>query len=103
MISRPVASGSPWFARVKNGARCELRPYSRAGWLLTAAYALGLIALGLVVYLREEPTTAEWVSWTAISLAMTCAFLLIAWRTSASVESGPLRLAPSRRIIRPWP
>ena len=94
MISRPIASGSPWFARVKSGGRCELRPYSRAGWLLTAAYALALIAVGLFAYLREDPTTAEWISWTAISLAMTFAFLLIAWRTSARIESAAPSAGP---------
>jgi hypothetical protein len=84
----PVAAADrPWFAKVKVGRRCEIRPYSRAGWLLTVAYAVAMLGMGLSLMTIEEPAPAVWISWIVISLAITFAFLLTAWRTSATVDA----------------
>src|SRR5688572_19592276 len=82
-----AAADRPWFAKTKVGRRCEIRPYSRAGWLLTAAYAAVMLAMGLSLMTIDEPAPAIWVSWAVVSLAITFAFLLTAWRTSATVDA----------------
>ena len=71
---------------MKAGKRCEIRPYSRAGWLLTAAYALVMLGMGFSLMFMDEPAPVVWISWIVLSLAITFAFLLTAWRTSATVH-----------------
>ena len=84
----PVAAADPpWFAKTMVGSRCEIRPYSRAGWLLTAAYAVAMLGMGLSLMTIDEPAPAIWISWAVVSLAITFAFLLTAWRTSATVDA----------------
>jgi len=84
----PAATADrPWFVRVKLGRRCEMRPNSRAGWLLTTAYALAMIGLGLSLTAIDDPAPVVWIGWIVLSLAITSAFLLTAWRTSATVEA----------------
>ena len=87
----------PWFVRVKLGRRCEMRPNSRAGWLLTAAYALAMIGLGLALIAIDDPAPVVWIGWIVLCLAITSAFLLTAWRTSAPVDA----CAPGRSTKAP--
>ena len=99
----PVATADrPWFAKTKVGSRCEIRPYSRAGWILTAAYAVAMLGMGLSLMTIDEPAPFVWISWVVLSAAITFAFLLTAWRTSATVdacESGRSAKANGQRQI----
>ena len=88
MMTRQKTGRAPWFARVKYGRRCELRPYARAGWLLTAAYAIALVALSVLLVARDEPSMAEWIIWASVTATMTFAFILTAWRTSEVVPAS---------------
>jgi hypothetical protein len=91
MTTNHLAGSPPWFARVKQGRRCELRPYARAGWLLTGGYAAVMIALGILLLLRDHPSVVLWISWGAVMVTVTAAYLIIAWRTSEVMEAGAER------------
>lgn len=94
-MARNVIRSAPWFVRVKNGRRCNLRPSSRAGWLVTGLYALAMAGLSLLLLAGErEPATLMLVAWAVVTTAMTIAFLLIAWRTSETVDSADRKCRP---------
>ena len=101
-MSRKSVGSAPWFVRVKKGRRCNLRPSSRAGWLITGLYALAMSGLSLLLLIGGgEPTTLMLVGWAVVATAMTIAFLVIAWRTSEAVETVGVKCrtgaAPGRR------
>ena len=73
---------APWFVRESRGLRCNLRPSSRAGWLITILYALTVTGMSVLLLTREEAGAVELVSWGLMTAAMTVAFLVTAWRTS---------------------
>ena len=88
-MSRKSVGSAPWFVRVKKGRRCNLRPSSRAGWLITGLYALAMTSLSLLLLIGErEPPTVMLVGWAVVATAMTIAFLIIAWRTSEPLETA---------------
>lgn len=78
----------PWFVRTGGGGRCRLRPASPAGWALTLVY--GAIVGGISLYFlgRADPGAAEIAAWAALMAAATFGYLLIAWRTAATVDRG---------------
>ena len=101
-MSRKSVGSAPWFVRVKKGRRCNLRPSSRAGWLITGLYALAMTSLSLLLLIGErEPPTVMLVGWAVVATAMTIAFLIIAWRTSEAVETAGVKCqtgaAPGKR------
>jgi hypothetical protein len=82
--------GKAWFVRRKTGSRCDLKPVSREGFLLTAAYAV--CVSGISWFFAERAVgVAVVVAWITLILAATFLFILTAWRMSASDT------APSRR------
>jgi hypothetical protein len=92
MMSRNLVRSAPWFVRVKKGRRCNLRPFSRAGWLVTGLYAVAMAGLSLLLLVGErEPATLMLVAWAVVTTAMTIAFLVIAWRTSEAVEATDMK------------
>ena len=92
MMSRNAVRSAPWFVQVKKGRRCNLRPSSRAGWLITGLYALAMTGLSLLLLVGEtEPATFMLVGWAVVATAMTVAFLVIAWRTSEAVQSADMK------------
>ena len=100
MTHRSLHAQESWFVREVHGRRCKLRPQSRAGWLLTAAYFLAMVAGSLFLATRDDPTAEELILWALLSVAMTLAFVLTAWRTSASVDPPVASTPASTR--HPW-
>ncbi|HET9428518.1 MAG TPA: hypothetical protein VFO69_09190 [Allosphingosinicella sp.] len=101
MMSRHPVGSRPWFVRVKRGCGCNLRPNTRAGWLITGLYVLAMTGLSLLLLSGDaEPATSMIVGWAVVATAMTVAFLAIAWRTSETLSSAagacPARAGASR-------
>jgi hypothetical protein len=87
MMENPLTGSRPWFFRIRHGGRLELRPNSRAGWFVTAAYAVAMVAISVLLLARHEAGPAEWIGWALLSMAMTAAFIVTAWRTSVPVAA----------------
>ena len=82
--------GKAWFVRRKKGSRCDLKPVSREGFLLTAVYALWVT--GVCWFFAERDVGAAMlVAWITLILAATFLFILTAWRMSASDSGTPRR------------
>lgn len=91
---------APWFVREQRGRRCQIRPASRAGWILTSLYVLAMVAASSLLMLRDPPRPIEIIAWLAIALGMTAAFVLTALRTSEPIlMSAPASKANPRRDI----
>lgn len=84
-MARRVSAEQPWFVRVKSGRRCDLRPASLAGWLITLLYGIAVGAISLYFLERAEPSAVEIAAWAALMSAATFLYLLTAWRTAAVV------------------
>ena len=87
-------SQRPWFAREKSGSRCGLRPYSRAGWLLTLGFAAAVSGMSLLLVGIGAPSAVQWTAWALLTAALTGAFLLTAWRSSAPIARNGGRRRP---------
>lgn len=79
-------SDTPWFVRRGSGLRSSMRPNAAMGWVLTLLYAS---AVTVVAILAEKRDGAWWPLWAGMIVAMTFAFVLIAWRTAAVVKCEP--------------
>ena len=82
--------GKAWFVRRKKGSRCDLKPVSGEGFVLTATYALWVT--GTCWFFAERTLgVAMVVAWIILILAATFLFILTAWRMSASDSGTPRR------------
>lgn len=78
----------PWFIRVRRPIGFKLLPYSPAGWIATALYVAGVIAMG-AIHARWAVSRAGWIAWAIVFAAWTIAYLTIAFRNS---EAGEVQL-----------
>ena len=83
--------GKPWFVRVRRpGVKSfSIKPSSREGWLVVAAYCAASVAVPLLL-LTPEPTRARVAAFLLIHATITIVLIVTAFRMSAPLwrETG---------------
>lgn len=78
-------SEKPWFVRIRTPFRYRIMPYSAPGWIATAVYVLGVIALGATRHLGQDPRTAWW-RWLMLFAVWTIGYIVLAIRMSVGAD-----------------
>jgi hypothetical protein len=78
-------SDRPWFIRIRTPVSYRLEPYSPAGWISTAVFVIGAIALGAIHRVGHD-VRRNWIVWGILFVAWTIGYLILAFRNSKPAE-----------------
>jgi hypothetical protein len=76
-----MSSDKPWFIRIRTPASYPLEPYSAPGWIATAVFVIGAIALGAIHRIGHDG-----IIWGILLIGWTIGYLVLAFCNSERAE-----------------
>ena len=80
-----MSSDKPWFIRISTPVSYRLEPYSAPGWISTAVFVIGAIAISAIHRIGHD-VRRNWIIWAILMIGWTIGYLVLAFRNSVPAE-----------------